>query len=301
MKNNMLQSLTRDNWQYIFLTGATASGKSSLAIKLALEYDAYIINCDSMQIYDALPIITARPTKHECSLVEHKLFGYVSPNISYSVGKWLKDVKDVIKGRPEKVIFVGGTGLYYTGLLGGISYIPDIDLAVRDYWRAQYIKKTSEELHSILLEKDPAIINKISASDKQRIVRALEVITSTGKSIIYWQNQPSQPLIDKSKVKKFVLDLERTVIYNNINKRFDKMVDAGALIEVEDLLNKNLSEDLPIMRAIGFKELAQYLCGDIDIKCAIELAKTKSRQYAKRQITWQRHQLGDDWLRVEGW
>ncbi|ATU91079.1 tRNA (adenosine(37)-N6)-dimethylallyltransferase MiaA [Phyllobacterium zundukense] len=289
--------------QTILIAGPTASGKSALALRLAEETGGVIINTDSMQVYDVLNLLTARPGPDDLKITPHYLYGHVSPAIAYSTGRWLADVESVLD-RPEltekTVIFVGGTGLYFRALLGGLSAMPDIPANVRAYWRQQDAEQGAEKLHAILAGKDSLAASTLRPTDSQRIVRALEVIDASGRSIIEWQKETGRPLIDASVARKIVIDPDRQWLGTRIATRFEMMMKGGAIDEVKALLSLGLSGDLPAMRAIGVREIAEVLAGRLRTEEAAELATIATRQYAKRQMTWFRNQLsdGDGWERL---
>ncbi len=260
-----------------------------------------IVNTDSMQVYDILDLLTARPDSDDLKAAAHYLYGHVSPSIAYSTGRWLTDAGEVLN-RPElaekTMIFVGGTGLYFRALLGGLSAMPDIPADVRAHWRQQDAELGSEELHAILTVKDPLAASTLRPTDSQRIVRALEVIDTSGLSIVEWQKATGRSLIDASAARKIVIEPDRKWLGDRIVSRFETMMKAGALDEVKALLSFGLSSELPAMRAIGVREIAEVLADRLDPEEAAELATIATRQYAKRQMTWFRNQLGDDWERL---
>lgn len=289
-----------DNYRYILITGATASGKSSLALRLAQKYDAVIVNCDSMQIYEGLNILSAAPNAEACATAQHLLYNYVSVKTAYSVGAWLADVERVIAdiSPAGKIIFVGGTGLYFKALLGELAAIPPIAESIRQKWRARSLVEKSEDLHKLLNEVDSKMAQKLMANDAQRIVRALEVWESSGKSLSYWHSVKRPGLIDSDSTAKLVLSLERQILYSRIEKRCETFLNQPVLEEVRNLLAMQLNFELPAMRAIGVREFAAYINGQITLKEALILLKTHTRQYAKRQLTWQRHKLDASWQLV---
>jgi tRNA dimethylallyltransferase len=283
----------------ILIAGPTASGKSRLALDFARRTNGVVINADSMQVYDVLRVLTARPSDDDLQAAPHLLYGHVKPDIAYSTGAWLRDVQRLVdagafEGRIP--IFVGGTGLYFRALVEGFSQIPQIPQATRDRWRHKLGEEGPSRLHRVLLERDPEVARRLGAADGQRIVRALEVLEATGRSILKWQAENSPPLIDRSTVRMFQAVVARGVLVDRIEKRFDNMVGMGALDEVRALLDLHLDPALPAMRAIGVPELASHLAGNCQLSEAIAKAKASTRQYAKRQSTWFRHQLGEDWL-----
>lgn len=285
----------------ILIAGPTASGKTRLAIEIALANDCVIINTDSMQVYNDLAIITARPDACELSQAPHLLFGHVDAGVHFSVARWLEDAAPLLAQFAQdkrKMVFVGGTGLYFNALILGLSPIPEVDQAVRDKWR-NATDRTAEELHQELANLDHVAALELRPSDRQRILRALEVIESTGKSIHHWQAQKGEALIpDGMAVKKLLLMPERGLLHDRINQRFDTMMEYNALEEVAQLLARNLPPDLPAMKAIGVPQLAAFLRDELPMHDAIEKAKAASRQYAKRQITWFRNSFDERWEMV---
>jgi tRNA dimethylallyltransferase len=287
--------------QVILIAGPTASGKSTLALRLAEETRGVIINTDSMQVYDVLNLLTARPGPDDLKIAPHYLYGHVPPAIAYSTGRWFSDVERTLN-RPElsekTVIFVGGTGLYFRALLGGLSAMPEIPADVRAYWRQQDAVQGAEKLHAILSRKDPLAASSLRPTDSQRIVRALEVIDASGRSIIEWQKETGRPLINGDAARKIVIAPDRQWLGERIATRFEMMMRGGAADEVKVLLSLGLSAELPAMRAIGVREISEMLAGRLRIEEAAELATIATRQYAKRQTTWFRNQLGEDWERL---
>jgi tRNA dimethylallyltransferase len=287
--------------QVILIAGPTASGKSALALRLAKETGGVIINADSMQVYAVLERLTARPGKDELLQVPHYLYGHVQPSISYSTGRWMADVEDVLK-RPELIektlIFAGGTGLYFRALLGGLSAMPPVPDDIRAFWRRQDAELGAPKLHEILTGKDPQAAASLRPTDSQRIVRALEVFDASGRSIVEWQKQTGKALIDTSAARKIIIEPDRQWLGARIEKRFAEMMQEGALDEVKTLLSLELSRELPAMRAIGVKEITEVLAGKLEADRAAELATIATRQYAKRQMTWFRNQFGEDWERL---
>ncbi|MBH9994554.1 MULTISPECIES: tRNA (adenosine(37)-N6)-dimethylallyltransferase MiaA [Bartonella] len=280
------------------IAGPTASGKSDFALKLAEKSGASIVNADSMQVYSVLQIITARPDNDDMMRVPHYLYGYVSPEKPYSTGQWLKDASDIIKSVEGPLIFVGGTGLYFKTLLEGMAEIPDIPANIREKWREELKKKGASALYNILKDIDGPVARRLSDHDGQRIIRALEVYEATGKPLGYWQSQKTKPVLEGEDVTKLLLMPDRNLVYRRIEDRFDKMVDNGALDEVRSLIKLGLDPSMPAMKAIGVPEFNRVLRDEDSIETAIVKAKTGTRRYAKRQMTWFRHQLASDWKRI---
>lgn len=286
----------------ILIAGPTASGKSALALALAEKYGGVIANTDSMQGYSILDVLTARPGVEELRRVPHHLYGHVHPSVAYSTGKWLRDVGKLIDAGTfvlQRPVFVGGTGLYFRALSEGISEMPEIPSHVRDRWRYELNEQGAPRLHRILMQEDAAAAMKLRASDGQRIVRALEVLEASGRSILSWQAERGMPLIDRDSAHFFVIEPDREALVERIEARFDTMLERGALDEVRQLTALGLDPALPAMKAIGVPELQAAIAGEIEFAQAIQRAKAATRQYAKRQATWFRHQLDERWQRVQ--
>ena len=284
----------------VLIAGPTASGKSALAVELARETGAVIVNADSMQVYSVLSVITARPGPSELAVAPHRLYGHVHPGEAYSTGRWIRDVEALIEAEElerRPVIFVGGTGLYFRALVEGLSPMPEIPDEVRERWRNRLAEEGPEALHASLTELDPASAARIRPSDAQRIVRALEVMEASGIPLSRWQAEPSRPLVDKASARKIVLQPDRAALAARIEERFDRMLEGGAMEEVRALLDFYLPPAMPAMKAIGVRELSAVLDGKMSLEEAVRRAKAATRQYAKRQMTWFRHQLGPDWQR----
>lgn len=282
----------------VLIAGPTASGKSALALDMAVRMDGAVVNADSMQVYDALAVLTARPTAEQMGQVPHYLYGHVPAAHAYSVGQWSRDVEMLLDGPDlggRVPIFVGGTGLYFKALLGGLSAMPTIPQSVRERWRGRLLKEGAGPLHAELERRDPDMAALLKRGDGQRVVRALEVIDATGRSIRSFQQTAGEALIDTNAVRKILFRPDRTDLQNRIRARFEAMIKAGAIEEVRALLAQNISAELPAMKAIGVREITAM----IDERCtaseAVERAVIASRQYAKRQMTWFRNQFGDDW------
>jgi len=282
----------------ILIAGPTASGKSALAVHMARKTGGFIVNTDSMQVYDVLDLLTARPGADDLAAAEHHLYGHVAPSVSYSTGKWFADVAALL-AQPDLAgrtpIFVGGTGLYFRALLGGLSRMPEVSPDVRTHWRARMETEGAEALHRALSERDPEMAATLQPTDSQRIVRALEVIESTGKSLSEWQQTKGRVLVDDQSARKVVLLPERGWLSERIARRFALMWDNGAIDEVKALLALQLDPALPAMKAIGVREISAFLEGTMSEDEAIERSVIATRQYAKRQSTWFRNQLDKSW------
>tara|TARA_Y200000002_G_scaffold236846_1_gene195646 strand:- start:1631 stop:2545 length:915 start_codon:yes stop_codon:yes gene_type:complete len=276
----------------VLLSGPTATGKSSLASKLAEKINGEIVNADSIQLYRDLFILTARPDI-EKEKIKHHCYGFLDGDINWSVGKWINEIneilKDVIK-RKKVPIVVGGTGFYFKAITDGLSPIPDIDKSIRLNIENELEKNGLEELQKRLAFIDPKASEKINSNDRQRIMRALEVYEGTNKKISDFWLMKREKIINYKTIN-FKIDADREWIYKNCDLRVDYMFENGVVEEVRHLLNKNYSENSPIMRAIGVDEIISFLNNDITIDRVLELIKFKTHQYAKRQITWINNQM----------
>lgn len=282
----------------ILIAGPTASGKSALALHMAKKTGGFIVNTDSMQVYDVLDLLSARPQSDELREAEHFLYGHVAPSVSYSTGKWFADVEALLSRadlRTRTPIFVGGTGLYFRALLGGLSQMPEVPADVREHWRNRMSEEGAEALHSALTELDPEIAATLRPTDSQRIVRALEVFEGTGKSLLHWQKNTGTALVDDASATKIVLLPDRKWLGERIAQRFNLMWDHGALDEVRVLNALHLDPALPAMKAIGGREISAFFAGEMTREDAIERSIIATRQYAKRQSTWFRNQLDESW------
>jgi len=276
----------------VLLSGPTATGKSSLASKLAEKIDGEIINADSIQLYRDLFILTARPDIKK-EKIKHHCYGFLDGDINWSVGKWIDEVNKILKDvvKREKVpIVVGGTGFYFKAITDGLSPIPDIDKSIRLKIENDLEKNGLAELQKRLAFIDPKASEKINPNDRQRIMRALEVYEGTNKKISDFWLMKREKIINYKSIN-FKIDADREWIYKNCDLRVDYMFENGAVEEVGHLLNKNYSQNSPIMKAIGVDEITSFLNSDITLDRALELIKFKTHQYAKRQITWINNQM----------
>jgi tRNA dimethylallyltransferase len=280
----------------ILIAGPTASGKSALALELASRLDGAVVNADSMQVYRDLAILTARPRADEMARVAHHLYGHVDGTINHSVGAWLADAKHVlleIAGHGKLPIFVGGTGLYFKAMTQGLADIPPVPDYVRAEVRAWAEGRPIAALHAELALRDPATAARLRPTDPQRILRALEVFAATGRSLAAFQKSQQPPLLRPQTWLGVFLAAERDNLYARIDRRFDAMLDAGALAEVEALAKRRLDPLLPVMRAHGVPHLIRHLAGEIGKEEALQRSKLDICRYAKRQFTFARHQLPD--------
>ncbi|QAS78895.1 tRNA (adenosine(37)-N6)-dimethylallyltransferase MiaA [Rhizobium acidisoli] len=285
----------------ILITGPTASGKSALALELARRHAGVVINADSMQVYDTLRVLTARPSEEEMQGVPHHLYGHVPAGAAYSTGSWLRNVSALLpalRAAGRLPVFVGGTGLYFKALTGGLSDMPDIPEALREELRGRLLEEGPDRLHAELAEVDPAMAAGLNRQDGQRIVRALEVVKATGRSIADFQGQSGPVVIDAAQARKIVVLPERAVLHARINGRFEKMLREGAEDEVRALLALGLPAEAPVMKAIGVSQIAAMLNGEMTRDEVLEKGAAATRQYAKRQMTWFRNQMDESWERL---
>jgi len=285
--------------QALLIAGPTASGKTALAISLAKAHGGMVINADSMQVYQDLFILSARPSPEEQSGVPHLLFGHVDGAVNYSVGKWLEDAQaalESVRMAGKLPIFVGGTGMYFKALTQGLSDIPDVPDEIRQRIRMEAEGQPPATLHQKLAVLDPVMAARLRPSDPQRILRALEVFAATGRSLAYWQGQRRAPLLPDGYRAWFIAP-ERPELMRRIDARFEGMMEAGALQEVETLAARGLDPALPVMRAHGVPGLIDHLQGKITRAAAVLRGQMDTRHYAKRQFTFARHQLSEfQWL-----
>ena len=284
----------------ILIAGPTASGKSALALAIAEHVGGVIINADSMQVYRELSILTARPQSDEEARVPHMLYGFVPAAEAYSTGRFIADVTDAIAKAREagrRPVIVGGTGLYFKALLEGLSPIPRIDSEIREHWRAEAERRGAAELHRELMARDAQMAERLAPADTQRIVRALEVLEQTGRSLADWQKVRGVPVVHEAEAVRFLVTLDRAELHARADARFDRMIAVGAVEEVRALAALGLDPDMPAMRAIGVRPLLSVVKGESALGAAAEAAKAETRQYIKRQETWHRRYM-ISWRRV---
>ena len=282
----------------VLIAGPTASGKSALALAVAENLGGVIVNADSMQVYRDLRIITARPTADDEIRAPHELYGFVDAAENYSVGRWCRDVEETLReiGKQGRVpILVGGTGLYFKALTSGLAAVPPIPADIRADVRGRLQQEGAPALHAELMRLDPATAQRVTANDRSRISRALEVVLATGRALSDWHREGLPPLIDPARAVKMFITCERKELVRRIEVRFDAMIKSTALDEVRRLAERRLDPALPAMKAHGVPWLIRHLNGEISREEAIAGAVMDTRRYAKRQLTWFRNQI-KDWV-----
>ncbi len=285
------------------IAGPTASGKSDLAIGLAHRLEragrfGVVINADSQQVYRDLRILSARPSEDEMDGVDHRLFGSWDGSETCSAAEWAAAAKREISAvhREDGVpILCGGTGLYMRTLLDGIAPVPDIDPAIREAVR----DLPQASARAALEREDPQAAERLAPADRTRTTRALEVVRSTGRTLAEWQARKAGGIGEHITLHPLVLLPDREWLFARCDMRFERMLDAGAIAEVQALLDRDIESSLPVMRAIGVPEIASLLKGELSRAEAIAAGQTATRQYAKRQYTWFRNQPPEAWPRAD--
>ncbi len=278
------------------IAGPTASGKSALALALAESTGGLIINADSAQIYRDLPIVSAAPSEGDLRRAEHRLYGIRDGAEPCSAAEWAELAKAEIQEaqrNQQLPILVGGTGLYLRTLLDGIAPVPPIDPHIRKRVRAH----SAEENRSELERLDPEAAERLNPADTTRIARALEVVASTGRTLANWQSSREGGIGSQIDLKPLILLPPRPWLYERCESRFTKMIDDGAVQEVEALLARGLDPSLPVMQAIGVREIAAFLKGELTREDLLAKGQQATRNYAKRQYTWFAHQPPPEWPR----
>jgi tRNA dimethylallyltransferase len=280
------------------IAGPTASGKSALALALAQQIHGVIVNADSAQVYRDLRVLSAAPSREELNRADHRIYGVQDGALPCSAVEWAVMAKReiaAVHAAGRTPILVGGTGLYLRTLLDGIAPVPGIGPEVRSRVRAQSVEENRSKLETL----DPAAAARIKPADGARINRALEVILSTGRTLAEWQEQREGGIADSVELRPLILLPPRKWLYARCNERFAHMIDQGAVSEVETLLARKLNPNLPVMRAIGVRELSAYLLGTSTLDETIAAGQQATRRYAKRQYTWFAHQPPAEWPRFK--
>ena len=283
------------------IAGPTASGKSRLALEMAERTGAVIINADSQQLYADLRVLSARPSVEDEARAEHRLYGVADAAESWSVGRWTRAVMPLLEelaAQDRPALLVGGTGLYFNALTRGLADIPAVPDAVRDTVQAAYEAEGEAAFRRRLAEADPASAAAITPGDRQRLIRALAVAQSTGRSLSDWKAD-TRPLLAPGSYDALVVEPPRDRLYANCDARVALMIKHGAVDEVRALLARNLDPALPAMKAVGVPELTAHLSGQTSLDKAIAAIRLSTRHYAKRQLTWFRNQTRD-WPRLPG-
>lgn len=283
----------------IVVAGPTASGKSGLAMDLAAQLGGTIVNADSMQVYRDLRILTARPSEADEDRIPHLLYGNRDATEAGSAADWATAAQNALQSVIDdgrRPILVGGTGLYLKALMEGLAPIPEVAGQIRE--RAQMRRREIGDVafHNELAVRDPVIAARLHPGDSQRVLRAWEVVEATGRPLSDWQNEPAT-VPDKS-FRVIVIEPPRDELYRNCDSRFLDMIEAGGIDEVKALAARADAEDLnpalPIFKALGYPPLAAYLRGETQLDAAIIASQQQTRNYAKRQTTWLRHQMPEE-------
>jgi tRNA dimethylallyltransferase len=278
----------------VLIAGPTASGKSALALEKARERGGIIVNADALQVYEGLRLLTARPSDSDLAAAPHRLYGTVPSDVRFSTGGWARAAKEIIEASGDvPLIFAGGTGLYFEALLSGFSDVPEVSPEAVAWAESQVAGLSREERGRLIADRDPAIAGRLKAPDPQRVIRALAVLKATGRSLAEFQDQTQHGLLEGYETERLVLSPDRDILRHRIARRFAAMLDAGAIDEVRSLLDAQLDTSLPIMKAIGVREIGDWLAGRSTREEMVERAVIATRQYAKRQRTWFRGRMSD--------
>lgn len=283
----------------ILIAGPTASGKSALALALAQRFCGTIVNTDSMQVYSDLAVLSARPNEDDMRQAPHRLYGTVDGAMNFSAGHFSRESTQIlaqIDAERRLPIFVGGTGLYFKALDEGLSELPSVPDDVRADIRERAQGRATDALHADLAAVDPGGAASLRPSDRMRVMRALEILAATGRPISEFQGRRIPGPLAGRKLLKIFLEIERGALAGRIDARFVAMIEGGALEEVAALRARRLDPMLPVMRAHGVPGLIAHLEGTLVLGEAIRRGQGDSRRYAKRQFTWFRHQMGEDWV-----
>jgi tRNA dimethylallyltransferase len=282
----------------VLIAGPTASGKSALALARARETGATIVNTDALQVYDGLRLVTARPGADDLAAARHELYGTVNPAVRFSTGDWARAAARIAREADGPLIFAGGTGLYFDVLTNGFADVPEIPSSAFAWAEAEVHGLDREARTRLIAARDPAMTGRLKGNDPQRVIRALAVLKATGRSLATYQDAAHTPLLRGWTLERIVLNPPREVLRDRIARRFEAMLQQGAVAEVEALLARSLDPALPAMKAIGVREIGDWLAGRATREEMIERAVTATRQYAKRQRTWFRGRMAD-WTWVE--
>lgn len=283
----MRQAPVTDCARHVLIAGPTASGKSALAMEIAARDGGVIVNADALQVYANWRLLSARPSPEEEASRPHRLFGHVGRLDPYSTGAWLREVAELLEG-PERLIIVGGTGLYFRALTEGLVEIPPIPEAIR----AEGNALREADLPAMVADLDRQSAARVDLANPARVQRAWEVLRATGRGLAAWQDDTPAPLLPPEQATRLVLEAPKDWLTPRIERRFDLMMEAGALEEARANL-EGWDPALPSSKAIGGPELIAHLLGDISLDEARERAIIETRRYAKRQRTWFRARMRD--------
>ena len=281
------------------IAGPTASGKSQRALRLAEATGGTIVNADAIQLYRDLRILSARPSAEDEARAPHRLYGVADGAQAWSVGRWVRAAAPVLAelaAERKPAIVTGGTGLYFQALILGLAEIPDVLPEVRQAAAARFDAAGEAAFRARLSAADPEAEARIGPGDRQRLVRAMEVFEATGRPLSVWRRQ-TRPLLEPGTWRAEVIEPPRERLYARCDQRFAAMVETGAVEETETLAARGLAPELPVMKAVGLRELLAWRRGEIGREEAIALGQQETRRYAKRQLTWFRNQT-PDWPRV---
>jgi tRNA dimethylallyltransferase len=283
----------------VLIAGPTASGKSALALRRAQELGGTIVNTDALQVYDGLRLITARPGDDDLAAARHELYGFIDPAVRFSTGDWVRAAKGIVgEAGNTPLIFAGGTGLYFESLTKGFADVPEVPSSAFAWAEAEVHGLDREGRTKLIAARDPAMVERLKGNDPQRVIRALAVLKATGRSLASYQDEAVKPLLNGWTLERIVLNPPRDVVRERIALRFSSMLEQGAVEEVEAFLARKLDPSLPAMKAIGVREIGDWIAGRSTREEMIERAVTATRQYAKRQRTWFRGRMAD-WTWVE--
>lgn len=285
--------LAKNQYHYkkdlIIIAGPTCVGKSLIAMKLAEKIDGVLVNADSVQVYEDLKLLSARPSEEDIRQIPHFLYGYVKSEQNYSIADWLQQLSKVlldIEKMKKTAILVGGSGLYLNAAINGLAPIPRL----REEIKKESLLKLNEigidNFKELNFNIDPKFVSK--NHDKHRLLRSYGVFLQTNKNMTYWHKKSRHGAIKKN-IYSFLINLERKLIYKRCELRFDNMLKKGALKEVKKIHQSNIDRSLPVAKCLGVKWLLSYLDKKISFEDAVKLSKRDTRRYVKRQITWFSH------------
>jgi tRNA dimethylallyltransferase len=281
-------------WRPILIAGPTASGKSALAVALAEQFDGCVINADALQVYAEWHLLTARPGERDMARAPHRLYGHIPAGQGHSAGAWLRELSGVLAGCAAKgwrPVIVGGTGLYFKALTEGLAEIPETPQTIRAAADARFAEGGRDALVGDLAGADPETLAAIDAQNSARLMRAWEVLETTGRGLAAWQRETPPPLLRPEQCIRLRLMPDRALLYERIAGRLDAMLAEGVLDEVASVAQLELPPSSPALKAVGAREFMDHLRGALTLEAARSAAVTATRRYAKRQMTWARNQM----------